>query len=88
LRQIRVGIADAYTGIVPASLSITADITVAGRPPRTELAGLLQPSGDGIYTWVLPQPLAPISKAHLFVEVADRQGNITRVVRAFSVGDN
>ncbi|MFO1349251.1 MAG: hypothetical protein U1F68_00645 [Gammaproteobacteria bacterium] len=86
LTDIRIGVADAYSGIDPASLSITADIALAGRAPGQELADLARLTGDGLYTLHLLQPLGQASNAHLMVEIADRQGNITRVKRRFSVG--
>ena len=45
LTMIRVGVADAYTGIDPTSLSITADIPLAGRAAGAELADMTQPAG-------------------------------------------
>jgi uncharacterized repeat protein (TIGR01451 family) len=84
LTMIRVGVADAYTGIDPTSLSITADIPLAGRAAGAELADLAQPAGDGVYTLPIG-PLTHVARAHIYVEIADRQGNITRVARAFSV---
>ena len=86
LTEIRFGMADAYTGINVASLSVTADIRLAGRQPGSQLRGLAQQAGDGIYVITLSKPLTNVQNAHLFVEVADRQGNITRVHRKFSVG--
>ncbi len=86
LNQIRIGMADADSGIDAASLSVTADIVVEGRAPGTELADLAVASGDGIYSIALSTSLSMLSDAHLDVSVADRQGNITRVQRRFSVG--
>jgi hypothetical protein len=86
LGEIRVGIADADSGINGASLSITADFTVEGRAPGTELHSLATLVDDGIYAIALGTPMQSASDAHLFVQVADNQGNITRVARKFSVG--
>jgi hypothetical protein len=85
LSQLRVGIADAYTGIAPGSLSIKADIAINGRAAGQELADLAQASGEGIYTIALTPPLSGVALAHLRVQVADRQGNVTRVNQKFSV---
>jgi hypothetical protein len=86
LAVIRIGMADAYTGIAPGTLSIKADVPINGRPAGAELADLMQPAGDGIVALALSPPLATALNAHLFVEVQDRQGNVTRVTRTFSVG--
>jgi hypothetical protein len=85
LSLIRVGVADAYTGIQPGSLSITATIAIAGRAPGAQLADLAQPTGDGIFTITLPAPLTSAPAARLYAEVRDGQGNVTRVVRSFSI---
>ncbi len=87
MRIIRVGVADAYTRIDPSSLSITASIVIDGRPPGAELDALARETDDGIYTLVLTEPLESVERADLFVEVADLQGNIKRVVRTFRVGE-
>ncbi|GMU91183.1 MAG: hypothetical protein AMXMBFR4_02410 [Candidatus Hydrogenedentota bacterium] len=85
LGVIRVGFADAYTGIKPGSLSIVADFPVNGRQPGQELADLAQGVADGVYAIHLSQPLPAGSEGNLYVEVADVQGNITQVDVAFSV---
>jgi hypothetical protein len=82
---IRVGIADAYTGIAPGSLSITATIPLAGRLAGAQLADLAVAQGGGIYTIALGGPLPDVAQARLYARVADNQGNLTRVVVTFSV---
>jgi hypothetical protein len=86
LSEIRFGAADAFSGIDPSSFSVTADIALAGRQPEQELADLAVPAGDGIYTIPLAAPIQAVTDAHLRVEVADNQGNVTRVARKFFVG--
>ena len=88
LSVIRIGIADAYSGIMPGSLSITATFAVSGRAPGAQLADLAVPIGDGIYAITPTVPLINLGAAHLFVQVADRQGNLTRINQKFSVFGN
>jgi len=83
LDTLRFGVADANSGIDLPSLSVTADLPLAGRPTGAELADLAVESTDGIYTIALGTPLPPVVEAHLFVEVKDLQGNVTRVDRKF-----
>jgi len=85
VRTLRVGIADANTGIAAGSLSITADITIAGRPPGTPLADLAVETADGVWEIALTPPLQRMVDRHIQVSVRDVEGNITRVSRAFSV---
>jgi hypothetical protein len=85
LSQLRVGIADAYSGIAAGSLSITASVSLAGRPAGTQLADLAVNAGDGIYVVPLSPTVDTAINARLYVQVADNQGNVTRVARTFSV---
>ncbi len=87
VNHILFGIADAYTGVDLSTLSITADIPLAGRPAGAELADLIFGYGEGIYIILLPQALKHIGNAHLFLEVADFQGNFTRVEVEFSTAN-
>ena len=84
ITTIRFGLADNYSGLDLTTLSVTASFAVAGRPAHAELADLASEIGDGIYAIPLSDPLPELSAATVSVEVADVQGNITRVARAFS----
>ncbi|MCG8458069.1 MAG: hypothetical protein MI919_17465, partial [Holophagales bacterium] len=84
IEEIRLGIADANSGIDLPTLSITSDFPVAGRAPGAELADLAVEVGDGIYSIPLGAALGPLVEAHVRVEVFDRQGNVTRVDRRFA----
>ena len=77
---IRLGLADANTGIDLSSFSITANFIVNGRPVDTELSDLAVNTSAGIYQINLDQAL-PIDQIerHIRAEVADNQGNIKRV---------
>ncbi len=81
---IRFGLADANSGIELATLSVTADFPVAGRAPGSELNDLAVAVGDGIYEIGLGGALGPLAEAHVRVEVADVQGNITRIDQRFA----
>lgn len=85
LTTIRIGLADANSGIAAGSLSITADVPVAGRAAGVELADLALPVGDGIVEIALSPPLHSLPLAHVFASVRDAEGNVTRVARRFSI---
>lgn len=86
ISEIRFGIADAHTGINLPTLSVTSDISLAGRSPGQELSDLAQSVADGVYSIPLGQAIPDVTDAHVFVQVKDQQGNITRADREFSVG--
>jgi hypothetical protein len=77
---IRLGVADAYTGIDLNTLSITANFSVNGRPADSELSDLAINTSAGIYQINLDQPV-PVDQVerHIRAEVADNEGNIKRV---------
>ncbi len=84
---LRFGLADANSGVDLATLSISADFPVEGRPPGSELADLaleIDDPEEGIHGIFLSQPLPNLSQATLRAEVRDVQGNITRVAQNFA----
>ncbi len=83
--EIRFGLADAHSGIDPASVSVTASFAVAGRAPGAELADLARGVADGVFSVALDPPLAGGAAGTVSVRVRDRQGNETRVERRFAV---
>ncbi len=83
--RIRYAMADANSGIDVASISVTSDLVINGRPPGSELHDLAQIVGEGMYAITLSTPIAAVANAHIRVGVRDIQGNITRINRSFSV---
>ena len=87
LTEIRIGLADAYAGVDLRSLSVTADVFLAGRRPGTELARLGALVGDGIFSIPFTPPLDRLEQGRLTVKIKDKQGNLTVETVRFSVGD-
>lgn len=85
ITELRFAYTDANSGINQSSLSLSASFPVNGRPPGSELKDLASALGDDRYRIVLSSPLQQLQDALLHVRIADVQGNITRVARAFSV---
>jgi hypothetical protein len=83
--EIRLGLADAYSGISNATLSIKADFPVNGAPPNTELVGQGSFVESGIFVIPLATPLTSLAASHLTAAVADAQGNRTTVKVRFWV---
>ncbi|HEX4952334.1 MAG TPA: hypothetical protein VF017_02915 [Thermoanaerobaculia bacterium] len=84
LTQFRIGLADAHSGIDLGTLSVKADFPLRGRPANAELADLVTPAGDGLYTLDLAGTLPPVWRRQVRVSIEDQQGNVTRVDRLFS----
>jgi hypothetical protein len=84
--RILVGMHDYYTGLDLDSFEVTADFAVDGHKPGDNLAALLKKTGDGIWELRLKKSVAELKKGKLVVSIKDREGNISRVERTFSVG--
>jgi hypothetical protein len=86
LTEIRFGIADAYSGIAPASFDVRADFAVNGRAAGSQLSDLVQDLGDGRRRIALSPAIPTLVRGVLTVAVADQQGNVQRQQRVFGVG--
>ncbi len=85
LRQIVVGMHDYYSGLDRDSFSVVADCEIDGVAAGQNLAGRFRPRSPGVWVWELKQPLKNLPQGKMVVSVKDRQGNISRVERTFSV---
>jgi hypothetical protein len=77
---------DYNTGLEPKSFRVVADFAVDGRKAGTDLAPSFSESGGGVWEMVLKTPITDLKRGKLTVEVTDRQGNVSRIERTFSVG--
>ncbi len=77
LREIRVGFADANSGINTNSLSVTADFFVNGIAAGNELKGLGAFVGDGIFSIPIDPPIVNMAAAHVTASILDTQTNRT-----------
>ena len=77
LTEIRIGVADAYKGIRPGSLSVKADFSVNGQAAGTELSALGTWVDDGILTIPVNPPIENLESGHVTASVFDEQGNRT-----------
>jgi hypothetical protein len=85
LAEILIGAVDANSGLDEASLSVKADFAIGRHRPGAELRGALVPVDDGVWRLRLEKPLASTERRRLTASVRDRQGNLTRIERTFSV---
>lgn len=84
ITTIRIGMFDAYSGIDPASLSVTVNFAVNGNAAGTELGPMFSRSNDSIWSLALSNPVSAAS-GHMTVRVKDNAGNLSTVDRWFSV---
>lgn len=86
LTEIRVGVADANSGIKSGSLSIRADFAINGAAPGTELVSQGSFVSPGIFVIPLQTPVTNLTVSHLSASVQDVEGNVTRADVRFHVG--
>jgi hypothetical protein len=85
LREIRVGFADAYTGIDINSFKLTADFDIGSYKAGDNLAGLFVEESTGIWEFTLKTAIEHLNEGVIKSEVKDNQGNVTRINRTFSI---
>lgn len=86
LNRILVGMQDTYTGLDLDSFEVVADFPLAGLSAGQNLATKFRPKTQGVWELVLDRPLTDLPRAQLTISVKDRQGNVSRIERVFSVG--
>jgi hypothetical protein len=64
---------------------VIADFPVEGVPAGDNLAGKFKALADSRWELPLARPIGELAKGKLTVSVKDRQGNISRIERVFSV---
>jgi hypothetical protein len=85
LSRILIGMYDHVSGINAESLRVEADFAIDGISAGENLAKRFRPLSQGVWELKLAKPITELKAGRLVVTVADRQGNVTRVERRFSV---
>jgi hypothetical protein len=85
LGRIVIGMADYYTGIDEASLSVVADFEIDGIAAGENLASKFKTASKGVLEYSLSKPIEQLKRGKLLVSVRDKQGNTTRIERTLSV---
>jgi hypothetical protein len=86
LRRILVGMHDYGTGLDMESFRVVASFPLAGVEVGEDLAKRFRPVAPGVWELRLARPLTELRQGRLTVAVQDRQGNVSRIERTFSVG--
>src|SRR5262249_5729286 len=86
LGRVLVGMHDYGTGLDPDSFQVVADFPVDGAAAGADLAKQFRPVAQGVWELRLARPLTELRRGRLTVAVKDRQGNVSRIERTFSVG--
>jgi hypothetical protein len=85
LTRLLVGMYDYYSGIDMNSFQVVADFAIDGVPAGQDLAKKFKQKSAGVWELTLERPITRQDRGILTVSVRDRQGNISRIERTFSV---
>ncbi len=85
LSRIVVGMHDYYTGLDADSFQVVADFPVDGVEPGQNLASRFKPKSQGVWEMQLAKPMATLARGKVTVSIKDRQGNLSKIERTFSV---
>src|SRR5262249_51850217 len=85
LDRVLIGAHDYNTGLEPDSLTVTADFPLDGGKPGENLAPRFKPVAQGGGELKLANAVKELSIATLVVSVKDKQGNVSRIERSFTV---
>jgi hypothetical protein len=85
LTELRIGAFDYYSGLTDDPPQVSANFSVNGRSPGSDLSDLLVDQGNSVWTLALDQPLFELEGGVVHVSVRDVQGNITEAERSFSI---
>jgi hypothetical protein len=86
LKRILVGMHDYYSGLDPKSFRVVADFAIDGVKAGEDLAKKFRPVTQGVWELRLVRPITEMAKGKIDVSLKDRQGNMARIERTFSVG--
>jgi hypothetical protein len=86
LSRVVVGMHDYNTGLDLKRFAVTADFEVDVVKSRGDLSGKFKEVNPGVWEMKLATPITALAKGKLTVSVKDRQGNVSRVERTFTIG--
>src|SRR5262249_21693661 len=86
LTRLLVGMYDYGTGLDMDSFTVTADFPVEGVPASKNLADKFQALPGSRWELKLSKPIPDMAAGKVIVSIKDKQGNITKIERTFSIG--
>jgi hypothetical protein len=86
LDRLLVGMYDYSTGLNMDSFRVVADFEINGIPAGENLASKFQKKTQGVWDLSLSRPIKRLARGKIVVSIQDRQGNLSRIERTFSVG--
>ena len=88
LDRVLIGLHDIGKGLDLSSLKVVADAELDGASAGSNLADRFRETAPGVWEWRFSRELTSLPVTTLKVSIADKQKNVTRLERTFSVGNN
>ncbi len=85
LNRILIGMHDYGTGLNLETLSVTANFEIDGAKPGENIAAKFTALPDNRCELLIKKPITEIPNGLLTVSIQDRQGNIAKIERSFSI---
>jgi hypothetical protein len=85
LSRLLVGMHDYASGLEMKTFTLTADFAIDGVPAGQNLAERFRRKSQGVWELRLEKPVTKLGRGKVTVSVADKQGNVSKVERTFSV---
>ena len=85
LTRILVGMHDYNSGLDMKTFHVSADFAINGMEAGRNLADQFRGKSQGVWQLTLDRPIGAMDKGRLTVSVKDRQGNVSKIERTFSV---
>jgi hypothetical protein len=83
--RILIGMHDYGSGLDMDRFKVEADFPIDDAPAGEDLTKRFKPLSPGVWELKLPKPIRELKAGWLFVSIADKQGNVTKIERRFSV---
>lgn len=85
LTRLLVGMHDYYTGLDMEGFRVVADFPLDGVAAGKDLAKKFRPLADGVWELKLGRAITDLPRGKITVAVPDKEGNLSRIERTFSV---
>ncbi len=85
ITSLLIGMHDYGTGLDLDSLRVTADFPIDGIAAGENLASRFESLGDSRWSLSLKNPIAKLLAGKLTVSIKDREGNLSKIERTFSI---
>ena len=76
---------DCYSGLDVASFTVTANFDFDGVSAGDNLSSRFKRLSDGVFEFQVMQEIKSLAGGTITVSIKDRQGNLSRIERTFSV---